>query len=642
MIGGTPSLATTGTFTVNVVVSDGQNQFPSSFTMGVLAAGRTDLALNAAAAPSPALLNQPVAWTFTVANRSPVENVGNLSLQIVFVGPASFAVSPTTRCIATPASDRTTVVCTAGPVLASGLATITVNGSTAQPGDVVATATVAITDGVPVDATPDNNTTTTVVNFAPTVAAGPAQTLAATGLRASASGDLNGDGFVDMAVAAEGGGGTLIYANVLATTAAGGAKRVLATQPVPAGDAGPSTGIAVADLTGDGALDLVVAKTSGPSVVLRNPNDGTFAFVVIPNALGTATATSNAVAARDLNADGRVDVVLANNGLNRVFMNQGNGTFAAIVPPGSDDSRDVMLADLSGDAALELVFANANRGATVYTFNSATNQYELTVLASGAATSVAGADFDGNGRIDLVFGRPLSKVVLFNSTAVGAPLLFASPALELGNTPTTDVLVTDTDADGDMDIVGINASGSHQVFSNNAVGLFTARPQQFASRDARNAIAAKLSVDDRIDVAVVGASSLDVFYNDGAGNLGVGDAGAPIIQLNGQASVELAVASTYTDPGATASDSVDGDLSARIKVDNPVNSAVVGTYTVTYNVVDNSGNPAAPVTRAVRVGVRSGTGGGGGGAFDLIAVLLLTGLAIIGTRRPLTPARSIS
>ncbi len=169
----------------------------------VLAAGRTDLALSAAATPSPALINQPITWTFTVENRSPVENVANLSLQIVFMGPPSFAITPSTRCVVTPESARTTVACTAGPVLANGRATITVNGSSAQAGDVVATATVAITDAVPIDATPDNNTTTTVVNVAQTIAAGPAQTLPATGLRASASGDFNGDGFIDFAVAAE-------------------------------------------------------------------------------------------------------------------------------------------------------------------------------------------------------------------------------------------------------------------------------------------------------------------------------------------------------------------------------------------------------------------------------------------------------
>ncbi len=87
---------------------------------------------------------------------------------------------------------------------------------------------------------------------------------------------------------------------------------------------------------------------------------------------------------------------------------------------------------------------------------------------------------------------------------------------------------------------------------------------------------------------------------------------------------------------------MDGDLTTRISVDNPVNPAVVGTYTVTYNVIDNSGNAAAPVTRTVRVGVRSGTGGGGGGAFDLVALLVLAGFAIIGTRRALTSPRSVS
>ncbi len=133
-----------------------------------------------------------------------------------------------------------------------------------------------------------------------------------------------------------------------------------------------------------------------------------------------------------------------------------------------------MLVDLAGDAALEFVFANANRGATVYSFNSATGRINETLWPTGAATSVAAADFDGNGRIDLVFGGPQSKLVLFNTTAAGAPPLFALP-LELGNTATIDVLVTDSDADGDMDVVGINASGSHQVYANNGAGQFTLR-----------------------------------------------------------------------------------------------------------------------------------------------------------------------
>ena len=357
VIAGTPAVAATGTFTVNVTVSDGQSQFPSTFTMVVLGAGRTDLALSAAAAPSPAVVNQPVTWTFTIDNRSPVETVANLSLQVAFTGLATFVATPTAGCTATPQADRTTVACTGGPVLAGGRATIAVAGSSAQPGDVVVTATVAISDGIPIDSTPSNDTATTVVNFAQTLPAGPAQTLPAAGLLASASGDFNGDGFIDLAVAAEGGGGTLIYTNVVDPSTS--ARRALAAQPISLGDPGASADIAAADLNGDGALDLVVAKTLGPSVVLRNPNNGTFAFVAAPNTLGAANDASNAVAARDLNGDGRVDVVLGNRGENRVFMNQANGTFAAVTGSLGSDSRDVVLVDLAGDAALELVFANS-------------------------------------------------------------------------------------------------------------------------------------------------------------------------------------------------------------------------------------------------------------------------------------------
>jgi hypothetical protein len=48
------------------------------------------------------------------------------------------------------------------------------------------------------------------------------------------------------------------------------------------------------------------------------------------------------------------------------------------------------------------------------------------------------------------------------------------------------------------------------------------------------------------------------------------------------------VGSVYTDAGATALDTVDGDRTANIITVNPVNTNVLGTYTVTYNVSDIS------------------------------------------------------
>ncbi|MCB9807151.1 DUF5011 domain-containing protein [Candidatus Peribacteria bacterium] len=44
--------------------------------------------------------------------------------------------------------------------------------------------------------------------------------------------------------------------------------------------------------------------------------------------------------------------------------------------------------------------------------------------------------------------------------------------------------------------------------------------------------------------------------------------------------------SVYSDAGATASDNVDGDITANIITVNPVNTNVLGSYTVTYNVSD--------------------------------------------------------
>ena len=299
VIGGTPTLnLAVGTFTVNVAVSDGQSQFTAPFTLLVLAAGRTDLAVSATATPSPALINQQVTWTFAIDNRSPVENVGNLTLQVVFSGPPSFVVTPGPRCTADAPGRR-------NRGLLRGRAR---GGERRDRGDRDRQQRSTRRRRrrrehrhhrqLPVDATPANDSATVVLNIAQSLAAGPAQTLPGVGYRASASGDFNGDGFIDLAIATEGGAGTLIYPNVIDTGTPGGTKRALAAQPIPLGDAGVSTGIAVADLDGDRALDLVIAKASGPSVAFRNPNDGTFGFVGATTALGAAGDVTHSVAAQ--------------------------------------------------------------------------------------------------------------------------------------------------------------------------------------------------------------------------------------------------------------------------------------------------------------------------------------------------------
>ena len=76
---------------------------------------------------------------------------------------------------------------------------------------------------------------------------------------------------------------------------------------------------------------------------------------------------------------------------------------------------------------------------------------------------------------------------------------------------------------------------------------------------------------------------------------------APVITLKGEQSVTINAGENYEDAGATAHDAVDGDISKSIETTGTVDANKPGTYTVTYNVSDQSGNHADAVLRTVTV-----------------------------------------
>ena len=80
------------------------------------------------------------------------------------------------------------------------------------------------------------------------------------------------------------------------------------------------------------------------------------------------------------------------------------------------------------------------------------------------------------------------------------------------------------------------------------------------------------------------------------------DAEIPLITLIGDATINLLLDDPFTDPGATALDEVDGDLTSSIVVGgDTVDTAVEGAYVITYDVSDSQGNEAIQVTRTVNV-----------------------------------------
>ncbi|MBW8012843.1 MAG: DUF5011 domain-containing protein [Chloroflexi bacterium] len=92
-------------------------------------------------------------------------------------------------------------------------------------------------------------------------------------------------------------------------------------------------------------------------------------------------------------------------------------------------------------------------------------------------------------------------------------------------------------------------------------------------------------------------STIEISGGGGGGS----DTTSPVITLTGASTVELILDDAYIDSGATATDDIDGDITASITIVSNVDTTTLGNYTVTYDVVDAAGNTATSVVRVVNV-----------------------------------------
>ena len=124
--------------------------------------------------------------------------------------------------------------------------------------------------------------------------------------------------------------------------------------------------------------------------------------------------------------------------------------------------------------------------------------------------------------------------------------------------------------------------------------------------DNKNGAAAEVTMNGSIDTAHVG--DYPVSYTATFGEKSktidvtakVKDLTPPVITLNGGAEITWPLGKDYADPGFSATDNVDGDITSKVEMSGNVDINAEGTYTLTYKVSDSSKNETT-ATRTVNV-----------------------------------------